>query len=633
MAPELYREKYNEKVDIYSFGMCLLELVTMEFPYRECKNKAQIFRQVTLGVYPAALQRIEDAETRSFIELCIDHYHERRPAARQLIKHSFFDDVRPERPGSRAATLGSLSDSSCRDSVEDAGMFATGGSRPLRPDVAPRPPSAPGVLSAKSGASKFNRQPSAPAPLHRGASSSSDPDGPMVRHPSAPVPLERTFSVQARGAQGSALDFELCMMQNEGGDFRRFKFTFDVEQDTVGAVAEEFMEEFGLTPTETDRFMDLLKNELEAVPPRERFVPVGGDAQGRAGLQVRLRPGEGKSKGTEERGHKDGVRRKPTRKFTPKSPLRSPQGGRSPHSFRSPRVLADDRLPRSPYVPVDPDGTEVHSPARGPQEAGGDQVVLMRMSGRGRGTPSDRSPSPRVLGGSPFDGLEGMKDHRPSREGPEGRDFAVKAYRGDQERRPKPSARRPGRVVSPEPDDFDDPHSGFRSDLHSGFRSDPQASQAPPRAVSPDFQPQPGTHEWGWQQEGAPRTGQSPMRGGQSPEPHWASANKPYEPQERAPAATASPAPRVPSPAPYQRQEYGHRAAAGRPPQGGAGAGPLQGFGSQGFGSQGIGPRASTPAQQGGQGQKWTEPGFHMPACTPFPMAVKKIRTLFGKGS
>lgn len=35
MAPELYEEKYDEKVDVYSFGMCLLELATMEYPYGE----------------------------------------------------------------------------------------------------------------------------------------------------------------------------------------------------------------------------------------------------------------------------------------------------------------------------------------------------------------------------------------------------------------------------------------------------------------------------------------------------------------------------------------------------------------------------------------------------------------------
>lgn len=46
MAPELYDEEYNELIDIYSFGMCMLEMVTLEYPYSECKSTAQIFKKV-----------------------------------------------------------------------------------------------------------------------------------------------------------------------------------------------------------------------------------------------------------------------------------------------------------------------------------------------------------------------------------------------------------------------------------------------------------------------------------------------------------------------------------------------------------------------------------------------------------
>jgi WNK lysine deficient protein kinase len=49
MAPEMYEEKgYNEKVDSYAFGMALLEMVTGEYPYSECKNAAQIYKKVTV---------------------------------------------------------------------------------------------------------------------------------------------------------------------------------------------------------------------------------------------------------------------------------------------------------------------------------------------------------------------------------------------------------------------------------------------------------------------------------------------------------------------------------------------------------------------------------------------------------
>uniref|UniRef100_A0A3B5LEM1 Protein kinase domain-containing protein n=1 Tax=Xiphophorus couchianus TaxID=32473 RepID=A0A3B5LEM1_9TELE len=47
MAPEMYEEHYDEAVDVYAFGMCMLEMATSEYPYSECQNAAQIYRKVT----------------------------------------------------------------------------------------------------------------------------------------------------------------------------------------------------------------------------------------------------------------------------------------------------------------------------------------------------------------------------------------------------------------------------------------------------------------------------------------------------------------------------------------------------------------------------------------------------------
>lgn len=52
MAPELYDESYDDRVDVYSYGMCLLELATLEYPYSECRNAAQIYKKVTLVRVP-----------------------------------------------------------------------------------------------------------------------------------------------------------------------------------------------------------------------------------------------------------------------------------------------------------------------------------------------------------------------------------------------------------------------------------------------------------------------------------------------------------------------------------------------------------------------------------------------------
>ncbi|KAK8365235.1 hypothetical protein V6Z11_A02G040300 [Gossypium hirsutum] len=71
MAPEVYEEEYNELVDIYSFGMCILEMVTFEYPYSECTHPAQIYKKVVLGKKPEALYKVKDPEVREFIEKCL----------------------------------------------------------------------------------------------------------------------------------------------------------------------------------------------------------------------------------------------------------------------------------------------------------------------------------------------------------------------------------------------------------------------------------------------------------------------------------------------------------------------------------------------------------------------------------
>ena len=72
MAPELYEESYTEKVDIYAFGMCLLEIVSMEYPYSECNNMAQIFKKVFSGEKPKAFNMLVDGEFKAVIAACLE---------------------------------------------------------------------------------------------------------------------------------------------------------------------------------------------------------------------------------------------------------------------------------------------------------------------------------------------------------------------------------------------------------------------------------------------------------------------------------------------------------------------------------------------------------------------------------
>ena len=46
MAPELYDLDYDERVDIYAFGMTVLEMVTALTPFHECTSAAQIYKKV-----------------------------------------------------------------------------------------------------------------------------------------------------------------------------------------------------------------------------------------------------------------------------------------------------------------------------------------------------------------------------------------------------------------------------------------------------------------------------------------------------------------------------------------------------------------------------------------------------------
>jgi WNK lysine deficient protein kinase len=95
MAPDLYEESaYDEKVDIYAFGMCLLEILTKEVPYRECNNPAQIYKKVMSGERPECLSRLRSKMARDFVNLCLGYRDEAtgkyiRPSCTELLTNPF----------------------------------------------------------------------------------------------------------------------------------------------------------------------------------------------------------------------------------------------------------------------------------------------------------------------------------------------------------------------------------------------------------------------------------------------------------------------------------------------------------------------------------------------------------------
>ncbi|KAG7495971.1 serine serine/threonine-protein kinase WNK1-like isoform X1 [Solea senegalensis] len=92
MAPEMYEEKYDESVDVYAFGMCMLEMATSEYPYSECQNAAQIYRRVTSGVKPGSFDKVAIPEVKEIIEGCIRKNKDERYAIKILLNHAFFQE-------------------------------------------------------------------------------------------------------------------------------------------------------------------------------------------------------------------------------------------------------------------------------------------------------------------------------------------------------------------------------------------------------------------------------------------------------------------------------------------------------------------------------------------------------------
>ncbi|XP_055830047.1 probable serine/threonine-protein kinase WNK4 isoform X2 [Solanum dulcamara] len=97
MAPELYDENYDELVDVYSFGMCMLEMLTGEYPYSECVNPAQIYKKVISGKRPRAFYKVQDLNAQNFIRKCLEPASNRL-SAKELMLDPFLviDDADSE---------------------------------------------------------------------------------------------------------------------------------------------------------------------------------------------------------------------------------------------------------------------------------------------------------------------------------------------------------------------------------------------------------------------------------------------------------------------------------------------------------------------------------------------------------
>ena len=91
MAPEMYEGKYSNKIDIYAFGMTMLEIITKKIPYYECKFLPQIWRKISNGEKPLIYQDLTDSDLKKLICSCINPNPDFRPDIEELIKNNFFE--------------------------------------------------------------------------------------------------------------------------------------------------------------------------------------------------------------------------------------------------------------------------------------------------------------------------------------------------------------------------------------------------------------------------------------------------------------------------------------------------------------------------------------------------------------
>jgi WNK lysine deficient protein kinase len=93
MAPEMFSESYDEKVDIYAFGLCLLEMITKKVPFSKCGGIGSLYKKIVDGEKPPELKRVKNCKAKDIIKQCISFDPKDRPTAKELLGNKFFEAV------------------------------------------------------------------------------------------------------------------------------------------------------------------------------------------------------------------------------------------------------------------------------------------------------------------------------------------------------------------------------------------------------------------------------------------------------------------------------------------------------------------------------------------------------------
>ncbi|CAH9087124.1 unnamed protein product [Cuscuta europaea] len=258
MAPEVYEEEYNELVDIYSFGMCILEMVTFEYPYSECTHPAQIYKKVISGKKPDALYKVKDPEVREFVEKCLATVS-LRLSARELLDDPFLQ---------LDESISDLRSIVCRRELDY-----------MNPIL--RPP----VLGLDCDGTSFSND------LYNGYCTgyAYDEKGWICD----PNEFEQNgielfeYNDDEREEHSSHLDITIKGKRREDGSIflrlrisdqegriRNIYFPFDIESDTAISVATEMVAELDITDQDVTKIADKIDGEISKLVPNWR--PGGG---------------------------------------------------------------------------------------------------------------------------------------------------------------------------------------------------------------------------------------------------------------------------------------------------------------------------------------------------------------------
>jgi len=283
MAPELYEEDYDERVDIYSFGMCLIELITFKCPYSECKNPAQIYKRVSQGILPEALEDVKEKGEAiyNFVLKCIAPKEERWTAT-ELLADPFLEkklsrprnlpravvEEEPEAPRPNVSeheeedqefetSSNNVESSSLANAPPNVGTVQTGGETAGTP-----------VSDVKTKALHSIKEVSMPATpggrfyrvVSNTESASELPAGHFEQR-------ERgaSLNIRVRGLMmdNNTLRLRLRITDQSSGQTRTVEFPFSKENDSAQNVAKEMVDELQLSEADVETIEREINKEVK----------------------------------------------------------------------------------------------------------------------------------------------------------------------------------------------------------------------------------------------------------------------------------------------------------------------------------------------------------------------------------